>query len=407
MLISGVALSESELTLAAGTSRTLKCTLLPENTIEPPERVEWSSTNEKVAAVNQEGLVKAVGTGSAVITVAVKGRASEHAFTAQCRVTVRFADVPEDAYYTDAVYWALDQGVTAGVSAAKFQPNGTCTRAQAVTFLYRINGSPKKGSAAKFKDVEKGSWYADAVAWAVETGVVQGTSSTTFAPYAKCTRAQIVTMIWRCRHQKPGNAKQFSDIVSGSYCDVPVRWAASVGITSGTGSNRFSPDAPCTRAQIITMFRRCADKKLAIYDKSVWQVPYERAAAVLDQVGWDLKSAFLWSVGLSYYHDNIDISAGSEVLANYGFEHHCGDCYVYAATFYTMAIDLGYDAHQVFGYVPRRGGGKITHSWVEINMNGTTYVFDPDFQYSTGRNGYKITYGTSGTWVYIDYRRIN
>ena len=98
---------------------------------------------------------------------------------------------------------------------------------------------------------------------------------------------------------------------------------------------------------------------------------------------------------------------GSEAMALYGFQNGVGDCYVMAATFYYMAKTLGYDAHQMAGYVPLSSGGMGVHSWVEIDMNGTTYVFDPDFTNETGRNGYQITYGTSGTWVYSSYYRMN
>ena len=398
--LAGLSLSETALTVRAAETHTLRAVLSPEN-VSPVPAVKWSSSDAAVAKVDANGAVTGVGLGKAVITAEAEG------FSAECKVTVLFQDVADKAYYYDAVYWAVDANVTNGITAAKFGPDSACTRAQVVTFLYRINGSPKSGGSTPFKDVKAGQWFYDAVLWANQAGIVQGTSSTTFSPNESCTRGQIVTMLWRCRKQKAANSTQFQDVAVGSYYDVPVRWATAVGITNGTGAHTFSPNAPCTRAQIVTMLHRSADKGSAIYDRSVWQVPYAKAAAVLDQVGWDLKSAFRWSVGMTYYADGIDISAGSEVLANYGFEHHKGDCYVYAATFYTMAIDLGYDAHQVFGYVPRRGGGKITHSWVEIDIDGATYVFDPDFQYATGKNGFMIHYGMSGTWMYMEYGRIN
>ena len=398
--LAGLALAESEITIRAAETRALELTLSPENVYPLPE-VRWSSSDSSVAKVDNDGVVTGVGLGRAVIQAEAEG------FSAACTVNVLFQDVPDKAYYYDAVYWAVDAGVTNGMTAAQFGPDVTCTRAHAVTFLYRINGSPKSSGKMPFRDVKAGQWYYDAVQWAYEAGIVKGTSSTAFSPNDQRTRGQIVTMLWRCRKQKAANSTQFNDVAVGSYYDVPVRWATAVGITNGTGAHTFSPNAPCTRGQIVTMLHRSADKGSAIYDRSVWNVPYAKAAAVLDQVGWDLRSAFRWSVGMSYYADGIDISAGSEVLANYGFEHHKGDCYVFAATFYTMAIDLGYDAHQVFGYVPRRGGGKITHSWVEIEIDGSTYVFDPDFQYATGKNGFMIHYGMSGTWMYMDYGRIN
>lgn len=133
----------------------------------------------------------------------------------------------------------------------------------------------------------------------------------------------------------------------------------------------------------------------------------QAARSVLNSVGWNLRAAFNWSAGLTYYRMTADASAGSEWFANYGFQNKRGNCYVMAATFCYMARMLGYDAHQMAGVVPRIGGGVTPHSWCEIVINGTTYVFDPDFTYETGRNGYQITYGTSGTWVYSSYYRMN
>lgn len=397
--LTGLKLKETELTLRAGESQRL--TLLPEPEDAVPETLVWTSEDPEIAGADENGTVTAIDLGTTTITV------QAGAFSASCTVTVILSDVVESDYFYDAVYWALKNGVTTGTAPGVFSPNWSCTRAQAVTFLYRINGSPEILEENPFKDVSKNAYYADAVMWAHHVGIVQGTSATTFSPDNPCTRGQIITMLWRCRREKPASTGKFRDVAFGSYSYIPVNWGAGIGVTKGTSANTFSPNDVCTRAQIVTMLWRCADKQYAIYDKSAWQVPYPNAAAVLDQVGWDLRSAFKWSVGMTYYHDEIPISAGSEKLADYGFSNHKGDCYVYAATFYTMAIDLGYDAHQVWGYVPQRGGGKVTHSWVEIEIGGSTYVFDPDFQYATGSNGFQIHYGQSGTWMYMDYYRIN
>ena len=134
---------------------------------------------------------------------------------------------------------------------------------------------------------------------------------------------------------------------------------------------------------------------------------YTYAVNVLNQVGWNLRAAYNWSAGLPYYRMASSPSQGSEWFALYGFENYTGNCYVMAATFYYMAKVLGYDAHQVAGYVPRIGGGVTPHSWVEIVINGTVYVFDPNFTNETGGNGYQIRYGTSGTWMYSSYYRMN
>ena len=134
---------------------------------------------------------------------------------------------------------------------------------------------------------------------------------------------------------------------------------------------------------------------------------YQGAYSVLNQVGWNLWSAYNWSANLPYVNYSNDPSPGSRDFAIHGFQTKTGDCYVMAATFYYMAKALGYDAHQIAGYIPLRGGGQGVHSWVEIDMDGSTYVFDPDFTHETKRNGYQITYGMSGTWRYSNYYRMN
>ena len=134
---------------------------------------------------------------------------------------------------------------------------------------------------------------------------------------------------------------------------------------------------------------------------------YVYAENVLDRVGRNLYAAFNWSASLPYVNYSNSPAPGSEAMALYGFQNGVGDCYVMAATFYYMARQLGYDAHQMAGYVPLLNGGMGVHSWVEIDMNGSTYVFDPDFTKETGQNGYQITYGMSGTWRYMNYYRMN
>ena len=131
---------------------------------------------------------------------------------------------------------------------------------------------------------------------------------------------------------------------------------------------------------------------------------YPEAKKVLDQVGWDLKAAFNWSAGLKYYGHNSEMpdtaAPGIMWYADYGFQNKKGNCYVMAATFYEMAVLLGYDAKQISGSVGMRSGGYGPHSWVEITLDGTVYVYDPNFTNETKRNGFKISYGQSGTWRY-------
>ena len=139
----------------------------------------------------------------------------------------------------------------------------------------------------------------------------------------------------------------------------------------------------------------------------IYNTAYQNAYKVLNQVGWNLRAAYNWSAGLKYYRMQSSPSQGSTYFANFGFTKKTGNCYVMTATFCHMARLLGYDAHQIAGYVPRKGGGVTPHSWCELTIGKTKYVFDPNFTNETGRNGYQITYGTSGTWMYSNYHRMN
>ena len=170
-----------------------------------------------------------------------------------------FVDVPADAYYYDAVLWATEEGITGGVDATHFAPNATCTRAQAVTFLWRAAGSPApKSSEMPFTDVAAGSYYETAVLWAVENGITKGTSDTTFSPNATCSRAQIVTFLWRSQKSPAdGGENPFTDVAADAYYSSAVLWAVENGITAGTTATTFSPNNDCTRAQIVTFLFRC------------------------------------------------------------------------------------------------------------------------------------------------------
>ena len=169
-----------------------------------------------------------------------------------------FIDVPSGSYFYEAVMWAVENGVTTGVSASRFDPNGVCTRAQAVTFLWRIAGSPApRLRTMPFTDVPVGSYYYDAVLWAVENGITKGTSNTTFSPDATCSRAQIVTFLWRSQKSPAaGTANPFTDVKASAYYADAVLWAVKEDVTKGTTSTTFSPDANCTRAQIVTFIWR-------------------------------------------------------------------------------------------------------------------------------------------------------
>ena len=170
-----------------------------------------------------------------------------------------FVDVATGSYYEDAVDWAVGNGITQGTDATHFSPDGICTRAQTVTFLWRAAGSPKPETRTMpFTDIPAGSYYYDAVLWAVENDITKGTSDTTFSPNMTCTRAQIVAFLWRSeKSPAAGTANPFADVKSTAYYADAVLWAVKEDITKGTTNTTFSPDVDCTRAQIVTFLWRC------------------------------------------------------------------------------------------------------------------------------------------------------
>ena len=170
-----------------------------------------------------------------------------------------FVDVATGSYYEDAVDWAVGNGITQGTDATHFSPDGICTRAQAVTFLWRAAGSPKPETRTMpFTDIPAGSYYYDAVLWAVENGITKGTSDTTFSPNMTCTRAQIVAFLWRSeKSPAAGSRNLFADVKSSAYYADAVLWAAKEDITKGTTNTTFSPNTDCTRSQIVTFLWRC------------------------------------------------------------------------------------------------------------------------------------------------------
>jgi len=169
-----------------------------------------------------------------------------------------FVDVSASDYYYDAVLWAVGKSITGGTSATTFDPSGNCTRAQAVTFLWRAAGSPApKTKAMPFTDVPAGSYYHDAVLWAIEQGITKGTSDTAFSPNATCTRAQIVTFLWRAGGSPAvSGSAAFTDVASDAYYAAAVAWAEKNGVTGGIGGGLFGTGNTCTRAQIVTFLYR-------------------------------------------------------------------------------------------------------------------------------------------------------
>ena len=258
--LTGLTLTPKKVDLEVGKTYQLSAVKEPANA---EGSLTWTSSKPAVAAVDQSGKVTAKGEGTATITVTCGTK------SAACTVTVSkplvpevpgtsFTDVPAGAYYEEAVGWAVEKGITKGTSDSTFTPDGVCTRAQAVTFLWRAAGSPAaKAGSLPFADVKAGSYYDDAVRWAVENGVTVGTSATTFSPNATCSRAQIVTFLWRAQKSPAaGSANPFDDVAGNAYYADAVQWAVQKNITKGTGATAFSPDANCIRAQIVTFLYR-------------------------------------------------------------------------------------------------------------------------------------------------------
>lgn len=258
--LTGLTLTPKKVDLEVGKTCQLSAVKEPANA---EGSLTWTSSKPAVAAVDKSGKVTAKGEGTATITVTCGTK------SATCTVTVSkplvpevpgtsFTDVPTGVYYEEAVGWAVEKGITKGTSDSTFTPDGVCTRAQAVTFLWRAAGSPAaKAGSLPFADVKAGSYYDDAVRWAVENGVTVGTSATTFSPNATCSRAQIVTFLWRAQKSPAaGSANPFDDVAGSAYYADAVQWAVQKDITKGTGATAFSPDANCIRAQIVTFLYR-------------------------------------------------------------------------------------------------------------------------------------------------------
>lgn len=174
-------------------------------------------------------------------------------------VMVSFNDVAETDFYYEPVMWAVGKGVTTGLAEKTFGPGNGCTRAQVVTFLWRAAGEPAPTSSNNpFKDIKEGTYYYDAVLWAVENGVTSGLSADTFGPDANCNRGQIVTFLWRAKGEPApaSNANPFRDVAEGQYYYDAVLWAVEKGITTGLSADSFGPNSTCTRGQIVTFLYR-------------------------------------------------------------------------------------------------------------------------------------------------------
>ena len=172
-----------------------------------------------------------------------------------------FTDIPDESWYTDAVLWAYGNGITTGMSATQFAPDATCTRGQVVTFIHRGEGEPEPESDYNpFTDVKKTDYFYNPVLWAVENEVTSGMSTTTFGPHLNCTRAQVITFLWRAAGKpQPSESAAFKDVPANAYYAEAVAWGAEEGIVNGISDDKFGPDQTCTRAQVVTFMYRYSD----------------------------------------------------------------------------------------------------------------------------------------------------
>ena len=213
------------------------------------------------------------GVGTATVSAVIRNRSNNETITLTRTFeiveadeptppAVEFTDVPSGAYYEGAVAWAVENEITTGVGNGKFAPDNTCTRAQVVTFIHRAKGNPEADySVNPFRDVKTSDYFFKPVLWAVDNAVTTGIDTTSFGPDNSCTRAQVVTFLWRAAGKpEPVGGNSFKDVPAGAYFEKAVCWAVDEGITKGISASEFGPEASCTRAQVVTFLQRYCDK---------------------------------------------------------------------------------------------------------------------------------------------------
>lgn len=257
-----VEVSQESLSLNVGESAQLTAkAFFPDGT--STQNIFWHSSDSSVVTCEYDDkgrcTVKAISSGE----VTIYAVASDSGIAAECKVKVAtvnpFNDVRESDYYYDSILWAVGQGITNGTGKGKFSPENPCTRGQIVTFLWRACGAPEPTEQNNpFSDVSTSAYYYKAVLWAVEEGITTGTGKGKFSPENTCTRGQVATFLWRAQGQPTPKASNnpFSDVNSSAYYYNAILWAVEKGVTNGTGKGRFSPDASCTRGQIVTFLYR-------------------------------------------------------------------------------------------------------------------------------------------------------
>lgn len=248
----GVRLDRRSVVLAKGASLQLAASPVPENA--QAKKLHWAVADGKIARVTQKGKLTARQVGTTTVTVT----SEEGGYRASCALTVLFSDlVPAPAWKQQAALWAVKSGVSAGSSGSTFSPDAPCTREQMLTFLYRRAGSPAvRSEKLPFTDVRGSASYKKAIVWALQRGITTGVSRTRFGVGQSCTRAQVCAFLYRFAGSPAVSGRSTFVDLTASWQRAPVSWAARQGITSGVGGGRFAPNAACTRIQAIAMLSR-------------------------------------------------------------------------------------------------------------------------------------------------------
>lgn len=260
--VTSVTLPEAA-TVTVGEETALTATVLPEDATD--QTLTWTSDSTDIAIVDENGTVTGVSAGTAVITAtATNGIYGTCTVTVEeAAATTEFTDIRTDAYYTDAVLWAKEQGIAYGTTSTTFSPDDTATRAQMLTFLWRAKGSeaPSDTTSNPFTDVDSSAYYYDAVLWAVENNIVSGTTPTTFTPNAAVTRGQAMMFVWRSEGSPAPESTTcpFTDVSSTRYYYKSILWGAENSVTTGISETSFAPNAEVTRAQAVTFLYRAAN----------------------------------------------------------------------------------------------------------------------------------------------------
>ncbi|MBR2778905.1 MAG: leucine-rich repeat protein [Firmicutes bacterium] len=309
----------------------------------------------------------------------------------QAGVLQHFFDVPSDAYFNEPVSWAVRQGITKGTSPDTFGPSDSCTRGQAVTFLWRAAGSePVSGVKNPFKDVKPSDYYYNAVLWAYDNGITNGISDDLFGPGATCSRGQIVTFLWRTMGKPAGSASvNFSDVPEKAYYHGPVQWAVEDGVTNGTSATTFSPDLNCTRAQIATFLFRALNSTEFEYDG-------HRYACIIKDVSWEKAARKAKEAGgrLAVFESEAEWQALTEQIRRAGLQNHC----IYVGG----RRDDGDTAYRWIGPDGRLSGPVLNSdaSWT----NGHWMTGEPNFRWSdVEETVMEMEFNKAqGSWVFND-----